>query len=134
MSTYVDLFRPASTKKTGHPITIPFAGQQRHSQKTLGFVLPLPDGGSRLGVPFDAFDRLFEHHIVHGHEVAGLWESAALHIGSVFLESGDPLILEALVFLEEIPVSLRVTGNAFGVVSEDVVGKKELRVTAVAGA
>ena len=53
-----------------------------------------------------------------------LGETPFVHIGDVFAEGCDALLLQAAVFREKIAVSLRVAGRAFFVVAENVVGEK----------
>ena len=90
--------------------------------------------GSRIAAAFNCFDSFLERGVIHGHEVMGIRKPPAPHVLGVFLERSDTLVLESLVFLEKIPVGSGMAGNAFGVVSEDVVGKEELRVATAAGA
>src|SRR5262249_14995570 len=89
--------------------------------------------GSIMAAAFDCCDDLLERRVVHGHQVSGFGKTAALHVLGVFLEGRDTLRLKPLVFLAKIPVGFGVAGDAVVVVLEDVIGQKELRVTAAAG-
>ena len=72
-------------------------------------------------MPLDRFDDFPERSLIHIHQVPGFWKTAARHVLGVFLECSNTLGLQPFVFLEEVPVCLGMAGNAFVVVSEDVV-------------
>src|SRR5256885_7263934 len=81
---------------------------------------------------FDACDSFFELGVIHGYEVTRFGKAPAMDVVRIFLERSGTFLLEAFVFLKKIPVRLRMAGNAFVIVSEDIVREKELRVAATA--
>jgi len=86
-----------------------------------------------MAAPIDRFDGFLEHGLIHGHQVTCFRKTPALYVLGVFLECRDALVLQTLVFFEEVLLGLGMAGNAFVVVLEDVVGEEELRVAAAAG-
>ena len=75
-------------------------------------------------------NHFFQKRGFHFYQMSALWEAAVIHIGDVFAERGDALLLEAFVFGGEVTVGFGVAGRALGVVAEDVVGEKKLGVAA----
>src|SRR5437867_751792 len=89
-------------------------------------------GSANSGCSFDACDSFFELGVIHRDEVTRFGKAPALDVVRIFLERSDTFLLEALVFLKKISVRLGMAGNPFIVVSEDIIGEKELRVAATA--
>ncbi|MFM1944040.1 MAG: hypothetical protein RI897_3022 [Verrucomicrobiota bacterium] len=83
-------------------------------------------------VCLDPVDGVLEVSLGHFDEVGALGEAAFLHVGDVFAEGGDAFLLEAAVFLEEVPVGFGVSGEAFFVVAEDIAGEEELGIASAA--
>ena len=54
-----------------------------------------------MAVPFDRFDGLLEHGLIHCHQVTGFGKTGDLHVLGVFCKCGDALVLEPLVSLRK---------------------------------
>src|SRR5688572_15333456 len=78
-----------------------------------------------LSAAFDCSDRIRQGTFIHPNQVARTRKTPALHILGVFPECGDPLVLQAPVLLQEIPIRLRMAGNPIVIISQNIIRKKK---------